>query len=268
MPTRDEDGAQGRAPDGLRVADRDGAPDPGISAPGTFRRAPPLSRPLAAAMVGKSEGFGGSGRHPEGPPGSSAPATTGDSMEAKHPTRRALGALAPTALVLSLLVLGLLGTACAGTGGPAPDPAELGAVRAGLIDYNGQRDLSLVNDTYADRNAGRAVSDGTKVTTDEVLVELAKFFGDEGFWDVARPGDPGGPLDKPQDGGLPVALALVYQDDVRSGWLPLRAGISEDEARVLDVLLSNFTALWNSVEGYRAVYNPAGERVFQQPILR
>ena len=101
------------------------------------------------------------------------------------PTKRAAMRLGALALTLPMA----LGS-CAGTGVTAEETAAFGAVRASMVDYKSGQALSLVNETYAERNAGQAVDAGTKVSTDEVVAELAKFFAEEGFWDHARPGEP------------------------------------------------------------------------------
>ena len=43
-----------------------------------------------------------------------------------------------------------------------------------MVDYKSGQALSLVNETYAERNAGQAVDAGTKVSTDEVVAELTR----------------------------------------------------------------------------------------------
>ena len=176
------------------------------------------------------------------------------------PTKRAAMRLGALALTLPMA----LGS-CAGTGVTAEETAAFGAVRASMVDYKSGQALSLVNETYAERNAGQAVDAGTKVSTDEVVAELAKFFAEEGFWDHARPGEPAAVGSRMTDGGEPVALAFVLASDEGSGYLPLRKGITVEETDLIQILGSNFVALWNTVEDYRSVYNPSGKAVFRQP---
>ncbi len=169
---------------------------------------------------------------------------------------------------LALLALSPLLGSCASTAASPEEVAEFGAVRASMVDFAGGRALTLVNETYAERNAGQAIDGGTKVSTDEVVAELVKFYTEEDFWEHARPGDPGPADGRPTDSGQQVILALTMQDDSRSGWLPLTIRNSEAEKAVIQTLGSNFTALWNTVESYRGVYNPSGTSVFKQPALR
>ena len=105
-----------------------------------------------------------------------------------------------------------------------------------------------------------------KVSPDEVLLGVSQLFDELDFWDYARPGTPPDTGEtRPEDGGMPVPLAIVYTDATRSGWLPMRAGQNGEELAVAAELVSNFTALWNRIEDYHGVYNTRGDRVFQQP---
>jgi len=167
----------------------------------------------------------------------------------------------------TLLLLSMLGS-CASTGASPEETAAMGAVRTSLLDYNGGTSLVLVNETYAQRHVGERIENGLKVATDEVLAEVATFFADNGFWDFARSGIAQPMGNGMTDGGQRVALVLELGTDQAKGYLPLRAGLSKEEIDTLQVLITNYTALWSEIEGYHAVFNPSGENVFRQPLLQ
>lgn len=207
-------------------------------------------------MVGQSEGSDGSGH----PPATPVVTPRGESMRAQNILLRSLCACA-------FLLLPLLGS-CASTGPSAEETAAMGAVRASLLDYNGGTSLVLVNETYATRHAGESIENGLKVASDEVLAEVAKFFAENDFWAHARTGKAQPMGNGMTDGGQRVSLVLELGTDQASGYLPLRVGLSSEEIDTLQVLITNYTALWSEIEGYHAVFNPSGENVFRQPIVR
>ena len=152
-----------------------------------------------------------------------------------------------------ILILGLC--ALAGCGSTSPShateaTARTRPIRIHFVDWRSNQNLVLVDQSHTDRaelysNQVKLAEAGTKVTTDEVLEEVVRFFRQEGFFDRATkgPATPGGDA------------VQTLEVETPEGTSHLRFGRSTDAAgaKVFRTCRDNFVALYNEVYQLQSV---------------
>lgn len=162
-----------------------------------------------------------------------------------HPSPRLRAAVLP-------VLLATLAAACAsGRSAESASAATPGrALRVRWLDHRTGLSLVLVNQSHTDRadlysKKVRLQDAQTKVTTDEVLEEALRFFREQGFDELARPGAAiaGGAATQTLEIETPAGLSHA----------DLAPGTPASDAKVFRTCRDNFTALYNSVYQLQAV---------------
>ena len=170
--------------------------------------------------------------------------------------------VAHRALLPLLALVAIFASACAGPGKNMAE-SDYPEMLVSLRDFRDKASgtvFELANAPYAETHQANPNAD-QRIQTGELLGALIDYFGDEGFWDYARPGR--GPLTLKEEAGEYLHSVLEVKQGSQHGWITFRKGLSKDELTLFGEQYKLFLALFNETSGYRAVENVNGANIFR-----
>ena len=173
------------------------------------------------------------------------------------PKPAALQALLPLLALTAIFV-----SSCAGPGKSMAE-SEYPDMLVSLRDFRDNASgtvFELANAAYAESNGADPRAD-QRIQSSELLGALIDYYGEEGFWDYARPGR--GPLTLTQEAGESLHSVLEVKQGLQHGWITFRKGLTKDELTRFGEQYKLFLALFNETSGYRTVENVNGANIFR-----